>query len=125
MDVREKNRHEIEARLSTMGDYVKMEYLNDCLKKITDFETRRFVMIRLADIYEAKKMFLEAGKLFRKIAEINTSTSNKISDFTKSGGLLPVVSTTWYFTSPGKRIRLKAWAPFSVLPSALKASPEL
>lgn len=85
MRIEEKNRHEIEARLVKMGDYVKMDYLNDCLKSNLDFDTRKFVLIKLAGIYEGRKMYHEAGKLYKIIAELSTSVQSKINDYLKSG----------------------------------------
>ncbi len=87
MEVREQKRHEIEARLATMGDYIKMEYLNSCLKTPLDYDTRKFVMIKLAGIYELQKMFPEAARLFRNMADISSTTQGKINDYIKSGEL--------------------------------------
>ncbi len=89
MELREAqlSRREIEEKLKTVGDYVKMDYLNACLKKPLDFDTRKFVMIKLAGVYEVRGMFADAGKLFRAMAEINTTFQGKINDFVKSGDL--------------------------------------
>ena len=67
------SRREIDAKLAASGDYVKMDYLQACLKKPLDFDTKRFVMTKLASIYESRMMYLEAGKLVRNVADINTT----------------------------------------------------
>jgi len=36
MEVKERNRHEVEERLKSMGDYMKIHYLSTCLKKPFD-----------------------------------------------------------------------------------------
>lgn len=77
-------RKEIEARLASVGDYVKMDYLQACLKKNLDFDTKKFVMLTLARIYEQRRMFLEAGKLLRAAAEINATYEGKMQDFIRS-----------------------------------------
>ncbi len=77
-------RREIEEKISGVGDYVKMDYLQRCLKMQIDFETRKFVLLKLSQIYEDRKMFLEAGKLMRAAAEINTTFAGKMNDFVKS-----------------------------------------
>lgn len=77
-------RREVEAKLASVGDYVKMDFLQQCLKKNIDFDTKRFVMTRLSAIYETKQMFLEAGKLMRAVADINTTFEGKYNDFAKS-----------------------------------------
>lgn len=78
------SKREVEAKLAVVGDYVKMDYLQACLKKPLDFDTKKFVLVKLAEIYESKKMFLEAGKMMRNAAEINTTYDGKIQDFMKS-----------------------------------------
>ncbi|MFH1425664.1 MAG: hypothetical protein ABIG28_02980 [archaeon] len=84
MQVKEKTKSEIEMRLGGMGDYVKMGYLQGCLRNNLDFDTRKFVLIRLSGLYEVRKMFLDAGKMMRAGAEINTTLQGKINDFVKS-----------------------------------------
>lgn len=87
MLVKERNRREIEARLNGMGEYVKIDYLSSCLKQQLDFDTRKFVLLELADVYESKRMFSDAGKIIQNAAAINTTISGKISDFVKAGNL--------------------------------------
>ena len=77
-------RKEVEAKLASVGDYVKMDFLQQCLKKNIDFDTKRFVMTRLSSIYESRLMFLEAAKLMRVVAYINTTFDGKYNDFSKS-----------------------------------------
>ena len=84
MQVKENTRREIESKLEGMGDYVKMDYLSSCLKKQIDFDTRKFVLMTLAGIYEKRSIYVEAGKLYRASAEINTTTQSKINDYLKS-----------------------------------------
>ncbi|MAG27575.1 hypothetical protein CMI47_18740 [Candidatus Pacearchaeota archaeon] len=87
MDVRETNKIEIEGRLKDMGDFMKMHYLESCLKSVLNFETKKFVLTRLAGIYEVRRMFRDAGRLFRDAADINSTYEGKIRDFVKSGEL--------------------------------------
>ncbi len=87
MKVKEANRREIEARLKTMGDYVKIDYLLSCLKQPLDFDSRRFVLMRLAELYEGRKMFLEAGKMMMGAAPINTADKSKMADFVRAAEL--------------------------------------
>ncbi len=82
--IAEKNRIEIEAKLNSMGDFVKMSYLQRALKSNLDFDTRKFCLIRLGGIYEGRKMYLEAARLFKSAAEINTTYKDKIRDYMKA-----------------------------------------
>ena len=79
----EKSKAEIEKRLAGMGDYVKMSYLQRALNSKLDFDTRKFVFMKLALIYEERRMFLEAAKMMKSAAEINTTFRDKIRDFMK------------------------------------------
>jgi len=81
---RSLNRKVIEEKLANSGDYVKMDYLQRCLKASIDFDTKRFVMIKLAEIYETRLMFLEAAKLINNVADINTTFEGKYNDFARS-----------------------------------------
>lgn len=84
---KEATRKDIEAKLATQGDYVKINYLTACLHQNLDFDTRRFAQLQLAKLYEAKGMYGEAGKLIRAAADINTTFTGKITDFMKSAEL--------------------------------------
>jgi len=81
------SRQEIEHALQGMGDYVKMDYLQRALKSNLDFETKKFVQIKLAKIYEARNMFSDAARLIKNAADINTTFKGKIQDYMKSAEL--------------------------------------
>ena len=81
------NRKEVEEKLKTVGDYVKMDYLQRCLRQTLDFDTRRFVLLTLSEIYEKRGMFLESGKLLRHASEINPTEMGKKQELVKSAEL--------------------------------------
>jgi len=87
MWVKEKTKQEIEEKYAEMGEYVKMDYLSSCLKNHLDFDTRKFVLVKLMGLYEEKKMFLDSGRMMMSAAEINTTFQNKINDFVKAAEL--------------------------------------
>ena len=84
MIVKEVTRKEIEARLKDMGDYVKMDYLESCLRKHLDFDTKKFILINLAALYENRKMYFDAGKAMRTAADINTTFQGNVTDFMRA-----------------------------------------
>ena len=47
-----------------MGEYVQIEYLERCLGKQLDFETKKFVLLKLSGIYENKSMFCVLPKSY-------------------------------------------------------------
>ncbi|MEM4271593.1 MAG: hypothetical protein QXD13_00675 [Candidatus Pacearchaeota archaeon] len=81
------SRHEIDDKLKKSGDFVKLDFLSSCLKKQMDFDTKKFVLLKLAELYSERKMFAEAGKMMRAGAEINGTYEGKMNDFIKSGEL--------------------------------------
>ena len=87
MKVKEATKKEIEDRINIMGDYVKIEYLSNCLKNALDYDTRKFVLVKLAGLFESKGMLWDAGKTMRAAAEINTTSQNKIMDYVKAAEL--------------------------------------
>jgi len=84
MRVKEMTKEDIEKKFRDMGDFVKMDYLSSCLKNRLDYDTRKFVMVKLSGLYEEKKMFAEAAKMMLSAAEINVTYQNKINDFVKA-----------------------------------------
>ena len=84
---KEITRVEIESRLAKSGDFVKIDFLAGCLKANLDFDTKKFVLVTLSKLYEARKMFLEAAKMMKASADINTTFKGKIDDFIKSADL--------------------------------------
>jgi hypothetical protein len=67
------SRREVESKLVSMSDYVKLDFLQKCLDKTLDFDTRKFVLETLAGIYEDRAMFREAARLLRNSSEINAT----------------------------------------------------
>ena len=82
--VMEKTKSEIEAKLRMMGEYVKMSYLQRAAKSQLDFDTRKFVMVELAKVYEQKHMYLDAAKTIKNAAEITTTFREKMMQYMKS-----------------------------------------
>lgn len=82
--IAEKTRGEIESKIEGMGDFVLMSYLQRALNSNLDFDTRKFVMLRLSGIFEARKMYRDAAKLIKNAGEINTTFKDKIRDFMKA-----------------------------------------
>lgn len=82
--IKERSKSEIEAATSKMGDYVKMSYLQRALRSSLDFETKRYVLVKLASIYEARRMYLEGAKMIKAAAEINKTFREKRADYMKA-----------------------------------------
>ena len=85
---KEISRREVEEKIAGMGDFVKMHFLNGCLKRQIDFDTRRFVLLKLGELYEERRMFLEAGKMIANAAPINPIEKGKVADLMKATEML-------------------------------------
>lgn len=83
MQVLEKTRSEIEARAAKMSDFLKMEYLESCLKKFTDIEIQRFCYQELSRLYEKNVMYPESIKYIIKFQDVCISKREKMQAFIK------------------------------------------
>jgi len=81
---KEETKRAIEERLSKMGDYAKIGYLESCLKKKTDLETRKFVLLKLSELYEAKRMFLDAARVMNAASDIHATDQARINSLVKT-----------------------------------------
>jgi len=88
MQVLEKKREEIEAKINTMSDFLKMEYLESCLKTIPDINVSRYCYKKLAELYEKKIMYPEAAKYMAKFGSLCVGSKEKISACVKEAELL-------------------------------------
>lgn len=77
MQILESDKKGIEIRISKMSDFLKMEYLESCLKKFGDHEIQKFCCIELAKLYESKFMYPEAIKYIFKFQEISGNPIEK------------------------------------------------
>lgn len=80
-------RREVEEKLSKVGDYVKIDFLEQCLRMQIDFDTKKFALLKLAEVYEGRKMFSDAARMMSNAAEINATYDAKMNDFMKSFNL--------------------------------------
>ena len=88
MQVLEKKREEIEAKVNTMSDFLKMEYLESCVKSNPDINVCKYCYKRLSGLYENKIMFSEAAKYMAKFEELCVGANEKIAALVKEAELL-------------------------------------
>ncbi len=86
--VKEKTVEEIEAKLSQMNtDLNKIAYLESVLKSDFTFEIKRFILEKLAELYEERAMFGKSAKAMSLKAGIEISFREKIESYMKAGEL--------------------------------------
>lgn len=81
MQIKEKTRQEIESKASGMSDFLKMEYLEACIKNTNSIEAKKFCHSKLAELYERKNMFLEAARNMSSMAEMAVTFNDKIQAY--------------------------------------------
>lgn len=83
MIVQEKTRGEVEQKLGMMSDFLKMEYLESCIKQHREFDTKKFCNMKLAELYAGRNMFLEAARNAAAAAELAATFKEKIEAYMK------------------------------------------
>ena len=81
------SRSEIEKNLAGLGDFVQIDHLTVFLKEDIPTDIRKFVMLRIAELYEKKFMFREAAKLFNNLAMLVVPFKEKIQHHVKEAEL--------------------------------------
>lgn len=76
-------RAQIEEDLKGNGDFVKIDHLNRFLKDADSLDTKKFILAKLANIYEAKGFFSDAAKNYDAAAEIVATFKEKIEFYMK------------------------------------------
>lgn len=68
---------EIEKELKTQGDYVQIDNITRFLKQNLPLDLKKFVMLKLVEIYERRTMFQAAADIYNKLTEITLVNSEK------------------------------------------------
>lgn len=85
----ESSKEEVERKLALMGgDMIKMEYLENCLKKPLPFDTKKFVHLKLSALYEARLMIGAASRNMKEVIELASSPKEKKDAYLKTIELL-------------------------------------
>lgn len=77
------NKKQIEDELRGKGDFVQINYLNRFLGKDLSIDMRRFVYLKLGEIYDKLGMQGDRAKMFSHIAELSITFSDKIDNHLK------------------------------------------
>ncbi|MFH1358469.1 MAG: hypothetical protein ABIH37_01115 [archaeon] len=71
MQILEKTKEAIKTKSEKMNDFLKMEYFEECSKKISEIEILRYCYFELSKLYEKHSMYTDAIKyiiMFRQLA---------------------------------------------------------
>lgn len=78
---KEMSKHEIERELEGKGDFVQIDYLTRLLSQDPPLYVKKFVCLKLKEIYEGKNMFVDAAKMYDNLAELSVAFSDKVKYF--------------------------------------------
>ena len=62
------HKKDIEEFLADKGEFMQIDHLNNYLKLTPPIEMRKFAYLKLAEIYNKKKMFIESAKAYKNVA---------------------------------------------------------
>lgn len=74
---------DVEKCLNAKGNFIKVDYLTRFLKEDIPLDMKKFCYIKLANTYEAMKIFGDAAKVYGSLAIISISFTDKINNYVK------------------------------------------
>jgi len=77
------SKREIQEDIKDVGEYVQIDRLNNFLNTNPPIDIKKFIYLKLADIYEKKLMFNDAANCFNNAALITIAYIDKIKFYTK------------------------------------------
>jgi len=81
----EMTKSEIERDLQGKGNFVQIDHLNRFLKDHPlSMDTKKFIFLKLASLYESSKLFGETAKAYDNAASISLTFAEKIKHYTKA-----------------------------------------
>ena len=81
------SKSEIEKDLQGKGDFVQIDHLIRFLKDQLSMDTKKFVFLKLAALYEKAKLLDEAAKMYNNAAELSIPFVEKINHYKKEAEL--------------------------------------
>ena len=76
---KEMTKVEIERELHGKGDYVQIDNITRFLKENLPLDIKKFVYLKLVEIYERRNMFLDAAEVYGRVAELALNSSEKVN----------------------------------------------
>lgn len=80
---KDMTKKEIERTIEEKGDFVKIDYINRLLKEDIHRDLKKFLYLKLSEVYENKKMFNDAAKAMDEFADISITYKDKIMAYIK------------------------------------------
>ncbi|GIU68700.1 MAG: hypothetical protein KatS3mg001_550 [Candidatus Pacearchaeota archaeon] len=77
------SKSEIEKTLQGKGPFIQIDWLNRLLKEPLTMDMKRFVLLKIAELYEKVKMFSKAAESYNALAQISLTFADKINFYLK------------------------------------------
>jgi len=74
---------EIESIIQKKGDFMQIEYLSDLSRKALPVHVKKFIYLKLANIYHRKSMFKEEARIFDLLALNSVAFSERVKYYVK------------------------------------------
>ncbi len=88
MQILESNLEEVKKKAESMSDFLRMEYLELCVSKFSDFYVLKYCYMELIKLYESRLLYQDALKYLSKLQIITTSNLEKSELFGKEVEIL-------------------------------------
>ena len=80
----ELSKSDVEMQIAGKGEFVQINLLNNLLKQILHRDTKKFVYLKLIEIYTKRKMFNDVAKMYEGLAGICIAFSEQIKNHLKA-----------------------------------------
>ena len=80
----ELSKSDVEAKIEGKGDFIKIDYLSNILKQKLHRDTKKFVYLKLIEIYDKKRMFNDVAKMYEGLGIISIAFSEQIKNYIKA-----------------------------------------
>ena len=78
------SKSEIEEKIFGRGEFVQMDYLSKLLRQSLHRDTKKFIYLKLIEIYDKRKMYNDSAKMYDGLADISIAFSEKVKYFVKA-----------------------------------------
>ncbi len=80
----ELSKSDVEKEISEKGEYMQIHYLSGLLNKEIHRDTKKFIYLKLIEIYKKKNMLNDVAKMYEGIAGISIAFSEQIKNYLKA-----------------------------------------
>lgn len=77
------SRSEVEQTIEGKGNFAQIDYLSRFLKKDLSIDVKKFVYLKLAEIYDKIKLFSDSARMYDSAAIISLTFADKIQNYVK------------------------------------------